>query len=94
MQEAHMDRPDERREHEEKDVRDGDVLGIGGSGGGKDTIEPRDKAVDEDQQRRRQRMSEGADELTPGGTERGGAHRGAGATGVDMGAGGEGTDVE
>jgi hypothetical protein len=83
-----MDRPDER-----KDVRDGDVLGIGGSAGGKDTMEPRGKAVDEDQQRRRKRMSEGADELTAG-TERGGAHGGAGATGVDMGAGGEGTDVE
>jgi hypothetical protein len=39
-------------------------------------------------------MSEGADEVTPGGAETGGAHHGAGATGVDMGAGGEGTDVE
>jgi hypothetical protein len=39
-------------------------------------------------------MSEGADEVTPGGTERGGVHQGTGATGIDMGAGGEGTDVE
>ena len=89
VQEAHMDRSDER-----KDLRNGDVLGLGGSAGGDETMEPRGKAADEDQQRRRERMSEGADELTPGGPEGGGAHRGGGATGVDMGAGGEGTDVE
>jgi hypothetical protein len=85
-----MDRSDERKEKP-----DGDVLGIGGaSGGGSDAIEPRGHEGDEEQQRRRQRMSEGADDLTPSGTERGAAHHGAGATGIDMGGGGEGTDVE
>jgi hypothetical protein len=38
-------------------------------------------------------MSEGADELTPSteGSEHSGGH---GATGIDMGASGEGTDIE
>ena len=84
-----MDRPDER-----KDARDGDVIGIGGSINSDERVEPRGRAADEDQRRRRERMSEGADEVTPGGTERGGVHQGTGATGIDMGAGGEGTDVE
>lgn len=84
-----MDRPDER-----KDTRDSDVIGLGDSISGNETVEPRARAVDDDQRRRRERMSEGADEVTPGGTERGGVHQGAGATGIDMGAGGEGTDVE
>ena len=84
-----MDRSDER-----KDKRDGDVLGLGGPISSNDTGAPRAHAADEDQQRRRQRMSEGADEVTPDGAESGGTHRGAGATGIDMGAGGEGTDIE
>jgi hypothetical protein len=83
------DRSDER-----KDTRSDEVLGPGGSAGGKDTIEPRGRTADDDQQRRRERMSEGADEITRGGGTESGAHRGAGATGIDMGAGGEGTDVE
>jgi hypothetical protein len=82
------DRSDER-----KDIRNGDVLGLGSSGGS-DTIEPRGRAADEDQERRRERMREGADELTRGGGDKRGAPHGTGATGIDMGAGGEGTDVE
>jgi hypothetical protein len=83
-----MDRSDES-----KDTRTGDVLGLGSSAG-TDAVEPPAHAADEDQQRRRQRMNEGADDITSPATESGGVHRGAGATGVDMGAGGEGTDVE
>lgn len=41
--------------------------------------------------RRRRRMSEGADELTP---ESPAPARTPGATGIDMGSGGEGTDIE
>jgi hypothetical protein len=41
--------------------------------------------------RRRRRMSEGADELTP---EASTPSRTPGATGIDMGSGGEGTDIE
>ena len=84
-----MDRTDERKEN-----RAGDVLGLGGSAAGGEDLEPRAHAVDEDEQRRRRRMSEGADELTPSNTGAAGTHRGAGATGIDMGAGGEGTDRE
>jgi hypothetical protein len=50
------------------------------------TVTPEDE-----QERRRRRMSEGADELTPAATSPG--HH-SGATGIDMGAGGEGTDIE
>jgi hypothetical protein len=89
VQEAPQDRSDER-----KDNREGDVLGVGGPISSNEPGEPRAHAVDKDQQRRRQRMSEGADEVTPSATETGTTHRGTGATGVDMGAGGEGTDVE
>ncbi|HYT65647.1 MAG TPA: hypothetical protein VEL51_04475 [Vicinamibacterales bacterium] len=45
--------------------------------------------------RRRRRMSEGADELTPETTaEAPTTSGGHGATGIDMGSGGEGTDIE
>ena len=45
-----------------------------------------------DEARRRRRMSEGADEVTPGGGSA--LQQTSGATGIDMGAGGQGTDVE
>jgi hypothetical protein len=41
--------------------------------------------------RRHRRMNEGADELLP---DRSTTPAGSGATGVDMGSGGEGTDIE
>ena len=47
----------------------------------------------DDEARRRRRMSEGADEVTPTATETT-PTRGSGATGIDMGAGGRGTDIE
>ena len=46
-----------------------------------------------DEARRHRRMNEGADELVPG-TQSTPAQHGAGAASVDMGAGGEGTDIE
>ena len=49
---------------------------------------------DEERQRRRRRMSEGADSVTPSTGGNTVSHPGPGATGIDMGAGGEGTDVE
>ncbi len=72
-----------------------DILGLGGpdstvknleSGG----AEPADHVSDE-QAKRRRRMNEGADELTPGPTGVRGGN--GGATGIDMGDGGEGTDL-
>jgi len=44
-----------------------------------------------EESRRHRRMSEGADEVTPSATS---PHHSSGATGIDMGAGGEGTDIE
>jgi hypothetical protein len=75
--------------------RSGDVLGLGDAGSSITNQEQgspdRSEGVTEEERRRR-RMSEGADELTSGGS--GAHHGGSGATGIDMGAGGEGTDIE
>jgi hypothetical protein len=74
-----------------------DILGLGGPDSTEKNLEANDMAdsmttVDEEARRRR-RMSEGADEVTPAPTGvRGGT--GGGATGIDMGAGGQGTDIE
>lgn len=82
------------RDKKRSDTRPGEVLGIGHI----DTpakklesgIRPRSTA---DDVRRDRRMNEGADELVPG-TQSTRAQHGSGAAGVDMGAGGEGTDIE
>jgi hypothetical protein len=72
-----------------------DILGLGGPDAHVKNLESNpaaDHATDE-QERRRQRMSEGADEVTAG--NRPTAYRQSdGATGIDMGAGGDGTDIE
>ncbi len=77
------------------DERAGDVLGLGDAGSSttnrEDTVAS-SSDVETDQARRRRRMSEGADEVTPSADTT--PHRGSGATGIDMGAGGEGTDIE
>jgi hypothetical protein len=73
----------------------GSVLGLGDAGSSITNSEAGRKPMSSgtDEARRRQRMSEGADELTP--STEGAAHSdGHGATGIDMGAGGEGTDIE
>lgn len=72
--------------------RVGDVLGLGNtastpSGPAGDHI--RNDA--DEAHRRHHRMSEGADELTPTPAA---PDRTSGATGIDMGSGGEGTDLE
>ena len=71
-----------------------DILGLGGPDANVKNLEGTDSSTalpGSDSERRRRRMSEGADELTP---EPSGLHRGSGATGIDMGSGGEGTDLE
>lgn len=77
----------------------GDILGLSdasssSSGPGvNDEIVNRTSDSFAETEKRRRRMSEGADEVTPSGT--GPEHQGGhGATGIDMGAGGEGTDIE
>jgi hypothetical protein len=79
--------------------RSGDILGLSGGGSperSSDEIRNRESSAAEsgsEEMKRRRRMNQGADELTPSttGTEHQGGH---GATGIDMGAGGEGTDLE
>jgi len=73
-----------------KKDRVGDVLGLGNaSGSSVRNLEPAHH--ESDTEHRRRRMSEGADELTPTATA---PDRSSGATGIDMGSGGEGTDLE
>ena len=79
-----MDRSDER-----KGLRQGDVLGLGEAGTDGTVRSPR--AHEPDEERRRKRMRRAADRVTTGTND---LERGAGATGIDMGSGGEGTDVE
>ena len=78
-----------------KENRPGEVLGIGRidtPAVNRETGTPSTSTAD-DIARRRHRMNEGADELVPG-TQSTPAQHGGGAAGVDMGAGGEGTDIE
>ena len=73
----------------------GSVLGLGDAGSSMINREPgRPRSSSETEEaKRHRRMSEGADELTPSaeGVSKNGGH---GATGIDMGAGGGGTDIE
>ena len=83
------DRSDEARD----DKRQGDVLGLGGVTGGHHAV---NSLGSEDQERRRRRMREGIDEMATGTSEieRLDRREGHGEASVDMGAGGDGTDVE
>jgi hypothetical protein len=72
----------------------GDVLGISHIDTPAANSEPRiARPATADEARRRRRMNEGADELVAG-TQSTPAQHGGGAAGVDMGSGGEGTDIE
>jgi hypothetical protein len=74
--------------------RPGEVLGIGHidtPAGNRESGIPRTASADE--ARRHRRMNDGADELVPG-TQSTPVQHGGGAASVDMGAGGEGTDIE
>src|SRR4029079_12885833 len=78
-------------------ARKGDILGLGDAGlssSPNDEIRNRESSWSDssEEAKRRRRLNEGADELTPtSGSEHQGGH---GAAGIDMGAGGEGTDLE
>lgn len=74
-----------------KKDRVGDVLGLGNVAGS--SVRDQGPAVrhESDEAKRRERMREGADEVTPAATA---PDRSSGATGIDMGSGGEGTDLE
>jgi hypothetical protein len=82
------------RSKKDRNKRAGDILGLGGPDSSvinRESEFPNTSSAGTDEARRRQRMSEGADEVTSGTGE---IHRGSGATGIDMGSGGEGTDIE
>ena len=81
------------RSDDDRNKRAGDVLGLGNAGSSMTNRESTWSGETDEAARRRKRMSEGADELTPS-TEGEAHHSGSGAAGVDMGAGGEGTDLE
>jgi hypothetical protein len=83
-----MDRFDEKRDASASDepARAGDVLGLGGSTVPKSPEDPHANDPDE-VAKRRERARE--DVTTPRGPE----HSHPGATGIDMGYGGEGTDL-
>jgi hypothetical protein len=75
--------------------RDSDILGLGDVTPERN-IEQSDNPSHSspsasERERRRRRMNEGADELTPASPA---PSRTPGATGIDMGSGGEGTDLE
>jgi len=79
--------------HKSKKDRVGDVLGLGDVRGSSiQNAEPA-RRHESETERRHHRMSEGADEITPTATGTT-PERHSGASTVDMGAGGEGTDLE
>ena len=90
-----MDRPDELKERvlnatrddEDSVVRDGDILGLGGSPVPKSPGDPSASHDAESVHRRRERAL-GEDERVHGNAD---PH--TGATGIDMGSGGHGTDL-
>jgi hypothetical protein len=86
------------RHNKQQRKRPGEVLGIGSLTPSSTTGEAiadteRPASSISDTAARRRRMNEGADELVP---ERGSAEPqgGHGAAGIDMGSGGEGTDIK
>lgn len=87
-----MDRSDEKRDryNEDEPARAGDTLGLGGSVVPKSPDDPSASNDPEAVRRRRERMR--GDDDTVGSTEDPDRQR-SGATGIDMGAGGEGTDI-
>ncbi len=80
------------REKDHSNDQPGEVLGIGHLTPERNHVSPAAPSSDE-AHRRHHRMSEGADELVPE-TQSTPAQHGGGAAGTDMGAGGEGTDIE
>jgi len=83
------------RRKDRSSSRPGEVLGLGGTDTtvNRESTTTRPASSASDDARRHRRMNEGADELVPS-TESTPAQHGSGATGIDMGSSGEGTDIE
>lgn len=90
-----MDRSDERKERtqaDEVESREGDVLGLGGTDVPKAPGDPSAEHDPESIRRRRERaMGPESDPRVPRDDP---YQQGKGAAGIDMGAGGRGTDIE
>ena len=89
-----MDRYDERRDDSDTDEtpsrpQSGDVLGLGGSPVPKMPGDPSASSDPESARRRRERGIADEEPLSGAGGDR----QHSGATGIDMGAGGQGTDI-
>ena len=80
---------DSNRTNEDEPVRQGDVLGLGGSAVPKTPGDPSTEFDDESRARRHARAAAEEDFVSDTGRT-----RTPGAAGIDMGAGGSGTDVE
>ena len=78
-------------------MAEGDILGLGGPDATVKNLDIEDTTpatpISDEEAKRHRRMSEGADEVTPTATETT-PSRSPGATGIDMCAGGRGTDIE
>jgi hypothetical protein len=87
-----MDRYDEKRDRNETDEmeRAGDVLGLGGSSVPKS---PGDPSVSDDPESVRKRQMRGRETEAEARRDDDPYRPGKGATGIDMGAGGRGTDL-
>jgi hypothetical protein len=90
-----MDRPDEKRDGIDHDddtpVREGDVLGLGGSAVPKGPGDPTTSYDPDSVAQRRTRALEGEAAETVSGEDP--DRQRSGATGIDMGSGGQGTHV-
>lgn len=90
-----MDRYDEKKPvhnpeaRDEDTIRKGDVLGLGGTAVPKAPGDPTTEYDEESVAKRRERAAGAGEGRVSDRTEE---DRGSGATGIDMGAGGEGTD--
>jgi hypothetical protein len=90
-----MDRYDEKKDRRDEDEveRTGDVLGLGGAAVPKSPGDPTSSRDPESMARRRERALEDEDADRLASNREDPYRRSAGATGIDMGAGGRGTDV-
>ncbi|HET7695762.1 MAG TPA: hypothetical protein VFK57_08655 [Vicinamibacterales bacterium] len=78
-------------------AQEGDILGLGGPINPNDDLTRREHDVTglaSEEAKRRRRMNEGADEVTPTASGTTPDRGQGGAAGIDMGSGGEGTGIE
>ena len=85
-----MDDKKTKRDRDDQPVREGDILGLGGAAVPKSSDEP-STSFEKDVTRNSESIRDEDEDMRKGDTA---YRRSPGATGIDMGAGGSGTDVE